>query len=148
MRYWLMTFLAVATFSVFLWASDRITWEGERTIYTAECRDGAWQGPHCTGKLVAGDRYRFRVLQPHREVVFWTVGSATPSGKFTDCDVQDGRNWTCRPNADVGRTITLQMTEGVPVAEPAGRTRPFHPLPKWRWTLLHWGLPAGGSAEG
>jgi hypothetical protein len=56
------------------WASDFITMQGERTIYTVECRDGAWAGDRCSGSLVAGQRYRYRALPPHKEVIFWTVG--------------------------------------------------------------------------
>jgi hypothetical protein len=139
--------VAVLAAAALLWASDKISWEGERTVYTAECRDGAWQGSRCAGKLVAADRFRFRVLQPHHEVVFWTVGASEPSGKFTDCDVHDGRSWTCRPNADAARAITLQMEHGLPVPDPTGRARKFHAIAKWRWTLLNWGIPAGSGAD-
>ena len=82
------------------WASDFITMQGERTIYTVECHDGAWAGDHCAGSLVAGTRYRYRALPPHSEVIFWTVGTNEPSGKFGDCTIRDGRNWVCKPNGD------------------------------------------------
>ena len=41
-----------------------------------------WQGERCSGRLVAGDRYRYRALKPHGEVIFWTVGTKDKSGKF------------------------------------------------------------------
>ena len=148
MRLFLLpTFAALTAVSAMLWASDKITLQGERTIYTVECADGAWQGLHCTGHLVAADRFRFRALKAHREVVFWAVGASQPSGKFTDCDVRDGRHWTCRPNADASSTITLQMTEGVAVADATGRVRAFHAIEKWRWFFLKWGAPAGSDAD-
>jgi len=148
MRLWLFVLAALAVVVAFIWASDKVTLQGERTIYTADCRDGAWQGVNCTGRLVAADRFRFRALRPHREVVFWTVGAAEPSGKFTDCDIEDGRNWTCKPNAEAARTIALQMSKGDAVPDSLGRTRPFHPVAKWRWFFLRFGLPVGSSADG
>jgi hypothetical protein len=147
MRLWLIILSALAVVVAFIWASDKVTLQGERTIYTADCRGGAWQGAYCTGRLVTADRFRFRALKPHREVVFWTAGAAEPSGKFTDCDIEDGRNWTCKPNADAPRTITLQMSKGEAVPDSMGRTRAFHPVAKWRWFFLQFGLPVGSSAD-
>ena len=117
--------------------------QGERTIYTVECRDGAWAGDRCAGSLAAGAA--LPLIAPsrtHSEVIFWTVGSSEPSGKFGDCAIQDGRNWICKPNADAPRSITLQMAEGVPVAEPASVRRPFRAVSKWRWMLLQRGWSA------
>ena len=136
-RVWAFVIAIFALLGFAAWASDFITMQGERTIYTVECRNGAWAGDHCVGSLVAGERYRYRALPPHSEVIFWTVGSNEPSGKFGDCTIQDGRNWICRPNGDAPRSITLQMAEGVPIAGPA--TRPFRAVSKWRWMLLHRG---------
>ena len=49
--------LAAIVFAVLLalglWASDRITMQGERTIFTVNCDNGSWQGDRCNGKLVA-----------------------------------------------------------------------------------------------
>jgi hypothetical protein len=147
MRLWLFVLAALATVLAFVWASDKVTLQGERTIYTVDCRDCSWQGLHCTGRLVTGDRFRFRALKPHHEVVFWTVGAEDPSGKFTDCDIKDGRNWTCKPDSDAPRTITLQMSKGVPVPDSMGRVRAFHAIDKWRWFLLKWGIPIGNDAD-
>jgi hypothetical protein len=122
------------------WLTDSVTLEGERTIYTADCEGGAWSSeptPSCAGKLVAGERYRFRALRAHSEVLFWTVGdSRRPSGKFSGCTVQDSRNWTCPGNDQSADTITHQMIDGSPQRDPSGRTRGFHAVEKWRWLML------------
>jgi len=125
------------------WASDFITLQGERTIYTADCDSGKWQGDRCSGKVKAGERYRYRALKPHNEVIFWTVGSNEPSGKFNDCTIQDGRNWACKVCADASRSITLEMAHGKPVVTAAAPTRPFRAVSKWRWLLLQRGYTSG-----
>jgi hypothetical protein len=84
------------------WGTDGITLNGERTVYTAACQDGCWQGTSCAGKLATGVRFRFRASKAHREVLFRTAGStAEPAGKLSDREIQDGSNWRCRPNADL-----------------------------------------------
>jgi hypothetical protein len=147
MRIWIAFFIAVPVLAISLWSNDWITMQGERTIYTAECRDGVWQGRHCTGHLAAGSRFRFRALKPHGEVIFWTVGSSEPSGKFTDCQIVDGRNWSCKPAAMPPVPATFEIARGLPVADRTGRARSFHALSKWRWWMLDAGLPAGSDAD-
>jgi hypothetical protein len=144
-RVWgfVISILAVLCFAA--WASDFITMQGERTIYTVECQNGEWAADRCTGTLLAGHRYRYRALPPHSEVIFWTVGTNEPSGKFGDCTIKDGRNWICKANGDAPRSITLQMAEGTPVAGPATVTRPFRAVSKWRWLLLQRGWAAHGD---
>ncbi len=122
------------------WASDFITLQGERTIYTVDCVGGDWQGEQCGGKVATGPRYRYRALKPHGEVVFWTVGSGEPSGHFDECSIQDGRNWLCKICPDAARSITLQMAQGLPVPGPESVTRPFRAVSKWRWLLLERGF--------
>ncbi len=139
-RVWAFVVAILAALGFAAWASDFITMQGERTVYTVECSNGAWQGGHCSGKLVADRRFRFRALAPHNEVIFWTVGSNEPSGKFGECTVKDGRNWLCKANGDAPRSITLQMAEGAPVAGPTGVTRAFRSVSKWRWLLLKRGF--------
>ena len=129
------------------WADDFITLKGERTVYTAGCQQGVWMGERCTGTLVAAQRYRFRALKANREVLFWTVGVAESSGKFTDCLIQDGRNWSCKPTADASRTVTREMVHGRPAADASGLARPLHAVAKWRWWLLRWGIPLGNEAN-
>ncbi len=142
---WLSGALAVgAALAV---ASDRITLQGERTIYTVDCLAGVWHVTHCDGLLVAADRFRFRALKAHREVLFWTVAATEPSGKFSDCDVEDGRNWRCKPNPDAKFTITLQMSKGNAVADVTGHAQPFHAVEKWKWFLLKWGVHVGQDAD-
>jgi hypothetical protein len=147
MRQWLFAFCFLAIVAAFLWASDRITPEGERTVYTVDCAGGPWQGEHCTGRLVPAKRFRFRALKAHGEVVFWTVGASAPSGKFSDCVVTGGRDWACKPSADASRTITLQMARGVPVADATGHAQPFHAIAKWRWFGLGLRIPVGSDAD-
>jgi hypothetical protein len=137
----------VAMLSAIAWANDFITPQGERTVYTASCENGAWQGTRCTGTLRAAERFRFRALRIHGEVLFWTVGSRVPSGKFIGCSIESGRDWRCPVSPDARDTVTLEIAAGQPVRNPAWPTRPFHQVTKWRWHLLHWGLPAGRDAE-
>jgi hypothetical protein len=147
MRIWFLVLAILVAMAAFLWAGDKITPDGERTVYTVACHEGSWQGAHCSGRLEAAGRFRFRALKPHREVVFWTVGSSDPSGKFMSCEIKDGRNWICLPNADSKRTITLQMEKGEPVADDTGQVMPFHAIAKWRWYLLGAGVPVGSDAD-
>lgn len=128
------------------WATDSITLDGERTVYTATCEQGAWQGASCSGKLAPAQRYRFRALKAHAEVLFWTVGDSQPSGKYSKCVIKGGRDWKCPPNAEAARTITHEMARGLPVRDLAVHPQAFHQIEKWKWGLLELGLPAGSSA--
>jgi hypothetical protein len=144
-RVWTFVLLLLALLGFAAWASDFVTMQGERTIYTVDCRNGVWEGDRCSGQVSAGARYRYRALKPHGEVIFWTVGTKEPSGKFSECTIQDGRNWLCQVCPDAARSITLQMSQGMPVhaAGEAPVTRPFRAVPKWRWLLLQRGFTAG-----
>ena len=144
LRVWAFVIALIAALGFAAWASDFVTLQGERTVYTAECADGNWQGDRCSGKVTAGTRYRFRALKPHNEVIFWTVGTSEPSGKFDDCKIQDGRNWVCKVGADAPRSITVQMVHGKAVPTTgAAPTKPFRAVSKWRWLLLQRGYTAG-----
>lgn len=128
---------SILILGLIVWTTDFITPQGERTVYTAGCHRGIWQDDQCTGNLVAGERFRFRALKAHREVLFWRVGDSTkPSGKFMDCAVKDGRNWGCKAHPDLRYTITREMLHGEPVPDSSGLARSFHQIPKWRWLLL------------
>lgn len=144
-RVWSFVVLILAVLGFAAWASDFVTMQGERTIYTADCTNGVWEGDRCSGVVTAGMRYRYRALKPHREVIFWTVGTTEPSGKFSECTIQDGRNWLCKVCPDAARSITLQMSQGMPVptAGEAPVTRPFRAVSKWRWLLLQRGFTDG-----
>jgi hypothetical protein len=147
MRKWIASVAVVAVVAAMIWSTDAVTLQGERTVFTVDCINGDWQGHRCSGTLRATERYRYRALKAHREVIFWRVGVAEESGKLTDCQIQDGRNWICNANGDSSRSIVLEMRHGEPVADMAGRTRPFHAVAKWRWWLLRRGMPAGTEAD-
>lgn len=145
-RLWAFVIALVVALGFAAWASDFVTLQGERTVYTVDCTGGAWQGDRCTGTLKPGTRYRYRALKPHNEVIFWTVGTSERSGKFDDCKIQDGRNWVCKVGADAPRSITLQMAEGRPVPAVDGTpavTKSFRAVSKWRWLLLQRGFTMG-----
>lgn len=139
-RVWALVVAILASLIFAGWASDFVTPQGERTVYTVDCREGVWKEDRCSGRIVSGPRYRYRALKPHGEVIFWTVGTNEPSGKFSGCSITDGRNWICPPNADAVRSITLKMDRGAPVSERPGVTFPCRHVPKWRWFLLDAGL--------
>ncbi len=145
---WVSLVVVMVLFGLAAWSNDFITLQGERTVYSAGCQEGAWIGNRCTGKLVAGERFRFRALKPRGEVFFWIAGSPERSGRFTQCAIQDGRNWSCKANADAPRSITLQLQGGRPVTDPAVNTRPFHAVSKIRWMLLKYGLSFGDTVDG
>ncbi len=141
-RVWAFVAVVFSGLGFAAWASDFVTMQGERTVYTVDCVGGAWQGERCTGHLVAGARYRYRALKPHGEVIFWTLGTKEPSGKFENCQIQDGRNWVCEVCPDAARSITLRMAQGAPVPDSPPVTRPFRSVSKWRWLLLERGFTA------
>lgn len=138
LRFVLPLLLVAVLIGVFAWATDFVTLQGEWTVYTVECKQGTWNGDRCMGKLVAAERYRFRALKAHGEVLFWMVGSAEPSGRFTQCEIENRGNWTCKANADSPRSITLAMSKGRPVPDPAANIRSFHAVSKGRWLFLHY----------
>lgn len=144
-RVWILVAVVLAALVGAGWASDFVTMQGERTIYTVDCAKGTWEGDNCKGELKLAGRYRYRALKAHNEVIFWVVGEAGASSKFSDCLIEDGRNWTCKPNADAARSITLQMVHGTPMPGPADITRPLHAISKWRWHLLDHGMTLGNS---
>ena len=131
--------LVAVLIGVLAWATDFVTFKGEWTIYTVEFKQGTWNDGRCTGKLVAAERYRFHALKAHGEVLFWIVGSKEPTGRFTRCKIENRENWTCKANADSPRSITLALSKGHPVSDPAANTRPFHVVSKVKWLLLHYG---------
>jgi hypothetical protein len=147
MRIWLSYVVVIALLAFLAWADDTVTLKGERTVYTVDCRQGSWSGPHCSGQLVAAARYRFKALKGRREVLFWTSGVAEPSARFTGCVIQDGRNWRCDPTPDLSRTVTHEMVHGKPVADASGLARPLHAIAKWKWHLLSWGIPIEHDAN-
>lgn len=132
--------VVIALLAIVAWADDFVTLQGEYTIYTVTCEDGQWNGTRCSGRLAPGDRYRFRALRQRKEVLFWRVGVPEPSGKFTHCDITDGRNWTCTANEDAARSITLALARGRAQHDATGAARPFHAISKWKWWSMRVGL--------
>ncbi|MGE5338428.1 MAG: hypothetical protein ACM3PU_11400 [Gemmatimonadota bacterium] len=131
--------VVVLLLAMLAWADDFVTLQGEHTIYTVHC-EGSWSGTTCAGRLAAADRYRFRALRARREVIFWVAGSPEPSGKFTGCEIRDGRNWSCKPSPDAARSITLALVRGKAQHDATGVTRAFHAISKWKWWWLRAGL--------
>ncbi len=131
--------VVVLLLALLAWGDDFVTLQGEHTIYTARC-EGSWSETTCSGRLAAADRYRFRALRARGEVIFWVAGSSEPSGKFTGCDIRDGRNWSCKPGPDAARSITLALVRGKAQHDATGVTRPFHAISKWKWWWLRIGL--------
>jgi hypothetical protein len=133
--------LFVASIAALLWGSDRITLQGERTIYTVQCDHGTWNGTACSGKLVPDKRYAFRASKSRREVLYWVRGSDAPSGRYNDCTVVDRDNWTCSAAVDGSpTTIAFEMAGGKPAKADGGRVLPYHSIPKWKWWLMDAGI--------
>jgi hypothetical protein len=137
---WVTIGVVVAVLGVAMWASDKITYEGERTIYTVRCEQGNWDGLLCRGTMVASDRYRFKASISKQEVLYWVVGSSQPSGKFGKCAVKDRGNWSCEASAGQPPTITRAMMNGRPRREEDEQHIAFHAVPKWVWWVLDTGL--------
>ena len=139
--------LVLAGLGFVIWSSDQITVQGERTIYTVTCEGGVWDGLRCTGRLAAGDLHRFLVSRSRNEVVFWIAGSRVPSGKYTDCNVTDRDNWTCKVEAVERPAIVSELSYGRPTTRGSGRALSFHAVAKWKWWALHVGLPGFVKAD-
>jgi hypothetical protein len=136
-----------AVLAIGIWASDRITLQGERTIHTVACEGGAWDGLRCTGHLVAADRYRFRSSHARNEVLYWIAGSKAPSGKFTDCRVQDRDNWTCNVESGQPPSIAHELSGGRPTSHLNGIDASFHAVSKGKWWALSSGILAFTDAD-
>ena len=131
---------AAIILGLLIWASDTITLQGERTIYTVNCEGGVWNDMRCKGKMVAGARYRFRASKVRQEVIFWVAGSPRPSARYTDCDVENRGNWSCDATHDTTPSITHRMANDRAMHESAVTAVSFHAVPKWKWWLLRAGL--------
>jgi hypothetical protein len=139
--------VVVIVVGVLIWASDKLTLQGEHTIYSVQCRDGTWQGWRCTGRLVASDRFRFRASRSRQEVIFWVVGSRQPSGKYTDCVVKDRDNWKCNASPDQPAAVTNELIHGRPEYSGTGPAGQLHAVRKWKWWILYGGIHAFSNAD-
>jgi hypothetical protein len=129
-----------------VWATDAVRPHGVRTIYTAKCKPGTWEGSRCYGRLVAGPAYRFEIVEASGEVRFWSSDEPALKGTYSSCRVADRANWFCDPAAETVKTIAHQMVDDHPVSDPKIPTVPFHEIEKWRWLLLSIGVPVGHAA--
>ena len=50
-RVWAFVILILVALGFAAWASDFVTMQGERTVYTVDCSNGSWQGNHCAGSI-------------------------------------------------------------------------------------------------
>jgi hypothetical protein len=140
--------LLVALVVALVWGSDRITMQGERTVYTVDCDGGTWTGNVCSGKLAPGKRYAFRASIARQEVVYWIRGSTAPSGKFPECKVVDRDNWSCKAVPEGAQTtIAYEMAKGHPTRAGSEGMLPFHSVHKWKWWLIDAGLRVFTRAE-
>lgn len=137
--------IAVVTFAI--WASDRVTLEGQRTVYSVSCSGGGWQGARCSGTMVAAERYIYRASRRRQEVVHWTLGSASPSVTYRGCTVTDRDNWTCRVEAAGTPPAALQMERGHLRGGPLDPASSVRAVKKWKWWLMHLGLHVFSDAR-
>lgn len=129
------------------WATDRVTLQGERVMYSVRCAGGQWQQLTCTGRLEPGERYAFRASPRRQEVIAWTIGSALPSRTYLGCDVQSRDRWTCPVQTSEGSAAMLRMSKGRTQCAPASRATPAHVISKWKWYVLRAGLPLFSNAK-
>lgn len=145
------TFAALAFVFLLLgllaWVSDWVTLQGEHTIYTVNCQGGEWKGLACSGKLAAGERYRFRSSKSRGEVLFWIAYSSAPSGKFTGCRVQSRDNWSCPRQEGQPPTVAHELLRGRPTGFVPGYDKPYRAVSKLKWLLLELDLTTGRSAD-
>ena len=131
--------LLLSLLGFLIWVSDRVTLQGERTVYTVSCARGEWVGARCTGVLMPAERYAFRASASRNEVFHWIRGTSAPSGTFTDCTVKDRDNWSCRIPTGPLETSTCAMVKGNPTPGCRSAAVPIHDVPKWKW----WAMRAG-----
>jgi hypothetical protein len=136
----IVTVLVMVGVSAFVWSTDRITFQGERTVYTVTCERDMWEGSRCASKLGAGARYTFRASRSRQEVLYWVVGSKTPSGKYANCQVENRGNWTCMVGTEQPRTITVEMKDDRPTHVGDGVTPQLRAVPKWKWWAIFYGV--------
>ena len=142
----LTIFIVSGVLASFAWATDAIPPRGVRTVYTANCKPGTWEGNRCYGRLIAGPHYRFEVNEQRGEVHFSTNDDPATKGTYSHCHVIDSANWSCDPTLQATRTIAHQMVGGRMVGDPTVPTLPFHEIEKWRWLLFSIGVPVGHDA--
>src|SRR5215217_5757182 len=111
-RVWIGFGAAAFGLGVMMWSADVISFEDERTIYTADCLDGEWKDGHCTGRLRAADRICFHASRDRSEVVYWKLGAPQHVERIAACAVLDGRNWSCAPADETRQPVPLTLVKG------------------------------------
>jgi hypothetical protein len=129
-----------AVAGVAMWASDQITLQGERTLFSVKCEGGAWVGNHCTGKLVRGERYAFRVSKTRQEVIYWVRGAIVPSGKYDHCRVENRDNWQCELQTGENPAITRELHNGRPPVAAGSPIDAIHGVSKAKWYAMTFGF--------
>src|SRR5206468_2523286 len=107
---WMTALVVAIALALLVWALDRVTFQGERVLYSVTCTGGVWQQDVCTGKMHAGDRYAFRASLRRQEVIAWVIGSPARSHTYTQCDVKSRDRWACA--ASEAPNARLQMAKG------------------------------------
>jgi len=138
-KVWTFLILVLAGFVLLAWASDRITLQGERTVYTVNCEGGSWEGLRCSGHMVAGMRHRFRASRRRSEVLYWVADSPATSGKYTDCRVVDRDNWACEEHSGQPAAAAQEFSHGRPLIHRGASGVQVRAIAKWKW----WALRAG-----
>jgi hypothetical protein len=149
LRRLLLGALVLLTLLGVIWASDQITLQGERTIYTVTCKQGRWLANRCTGDLAPGERRAFRASRTRQEVIQWIRGSEEPSQKYTDCQVKNRDNWKCHARENQKPLVVDELIIGRPAWSAAESTAivPFHAVAKWKWYALQAGIRVFTDAD-
>ena len=78
--------------------------------------------------------------------MYWIAGSASASGKYTDCNVTDRDLWSCKPHS--GEQPSSRMVVRWPPGHRApGDDLQFHAVTKWKWWALRMGIPGFSKAD-
>jgi hypothetical protein len=139
--------IVLGFFAGLVWASDRVTLQGERTLYGVNCNAGTWNGLTCTTNLVAGNQYVFRASHARQEVLYWIRYSSEPSGRHAKCEVTNRDNWQCEAGPQDAQWVVHELAHGRPTASAGGAAQPLHGVAKWKWYLLKWGLYRFDTAD-
>jgi hypothetical protein len=127
--------IACMALAVALWASDRVTLQGQRILYLGSCVHGDWEGERCTGTLVPAAAWVFESSKRRHEVVHWTRGSDAPSVTYRGCEVRDRDNWMCPADPNGSHASAVEMRSGRIVGGLPGVSTPIRAIPKWKWWL-------------
>lgn len=137
----------IALMVALIWASDRITLQGERVLYAVTCSGGEWRGNVCDGHLEPAQRYAFRASPRRGEVVSWIIGSSAASRTYAGCEVRNRDQWVCPLQTGGGTTAQLEMLKGKTRCSGTAAAASVHIVPKWSWYLYRIHLPLFSSTR-